>query len=140
MTAVRIKPRMRFAVVGSLSYFSRIAPPLTPHDLQRHVCIRNLYPSGVPYAWSFRRGEEAVEFMPSGPIALDDHELMVQAAMAGLGLAYVWEERAVRELKDRKLVRCLDSWCEPEDWLYLYYPTRKYISAGLRAVIEAMRA
>ncbi|MFC7376973.1 LysR substrate-binding domain-containing protein [Brevundimonas sp. GCM10030266] len=58
----------------------------------------------------------------------------------GVGLGYVWEGRAAREIADGRLIRCLNDWCQPEDWLYLYYPTRKYISAGLRAVIEAMRA
>ena len=52
----------------------------------------------------------------------------------------VWENRAEREIADGRLVRCLEPWCAPEDWLYLYYPTRKYLSAGLRAVIQALRA
>jgi DNA-binding transcriptional LysR family regulator len=140
MTAVKIKPRLRFAVVGSPAYFQKRPIPLVPADLRQHVCIQNLYPSGRRYAWEFRQGGKIVEYQPSGPVATDDHELMVQAALAGLGLAYVWEKRAEREIGDGLLVRCLEPWCEPEDWLYLYYPTRKYLSAGLRAVIQAMRA
>lgn len=140
MTAVRIKPRLRFSVVGSPAYFEQHPIPRTPSELHGHVCIRNLYPSGVPYAWEFKHGGRTIEFNPSGPIATDDHELMVQAALAGTGLACVWENRAEREIADGRLVRCLEPWCAPEDWLYLYYPTRKYLSAGLRAVIQALRA
>ncbi|MGL4965558.1 MAG: LysR family transcriptional regulator [Inquilinus sp.] len=140
MTAVRIKPRLRFSVVGSPAYFEQHPIPRTPSELQGHVCIRNLYPSGVPYAWEFKHGGRTIEFNPSGPIATDDHELMVQAALAGTGLACVWENRAEREIADGRLVRCLEPWCAPEDWLHLYYPTRKYLSAGLRAVIQALRA
>jgi DNA-binding transcriptional LysR family regulator len=99
-----------------------------------------MYPSGARYAWEFKRDDQTIEFQPTGPIALDDHELMVQAALGGVGLAYVWENRAEREIADGRLIRCLGPWCAPENWLYLYYPTRKYISTGLRAVIEAMRA
>ena len=139
MTAVRIKPRLRFAVVGSPAYFKQHGKPRTPADLQKHACIQNMYPSGAPYPWTFTREGKAIDFQPTGPLSLDDHELMVQAAIAGAGLAYVWEKRAEGALKDGHLLRCLDSWIEPEDWLHLYYPTRKYISAGLRAVIEAMR-
>jgi DNA-binding transcriptional LysR family regulator len=73
-------------------------------------------------------------------VSSDDHDLLLRAALDGVGLAYVWEDRAEAHVRDGRLIRCLDSWCAPEDWLYLYYPTRKYISAGLRAVIEAMRA
>lgn len=75
-----------------------------------------------------------IAFTPIDPVALDDHELMVQIALSGAALAYVWEKRAEREIMDGKLVRCLDQWCAPEDWLYLCYPSRKNMSAGLRAV------
>jgi DNA-binding transcriptional LysR family regulator len=133
MTAVKIKPRLRFAVVGSTSYFERNPLPKTPDDLRQHVCIRNIYPSGKPYPWEFS------EFEPTGSLSLDDHELMVEAALSGVGLAYVWEERARGHIENGTLLECLASWNAPEDWLYLYYPTRRYLSAGLRAVIEALR-
>lgn len=139
MTAVRINPRLRFAVVGLPGYFERHPMPQTPADLKQHICIRNVYPSGTPYAWSFGRDTETVDFEPTGPLTLHDHELMIEAALSGIALAYVWENRAEPYLRDGRLIRCLDAWCPPEDWLYLYYPTRKYMSAGLRAVIEAMR-
>jgi DNA-binding transcriptional LysR family regulator len=139
MTAVRINPRLRFAVVGSPDYFESRPSPRTPADLKDHVCIRNVYPSGTSYAWSFGIDAETVEFEPTGPLTLHDHELMIEAALSGIALAYVWENRAEPYLHDGRLIRCLDAWCPPEDWLYLYYLTRKYMSAGLRAVIEAMR-
>ncbi|NSZ87588.1 LysR family transcriptional regulator, partial [Agrobacterium tumefaciens] len=76
---------------------------------------------------------------PTGSLSLDDHELMVEAALSGVGLAYVWEERARPYVQNGSMIECLASWSAPEDWLYLYYPTRKYLSAGLRAVIDALR-
>jgi DNA-binding transcriptional LysR family regulator len=140
MTAVRIKPRLRFAVVGSPAYLSRHPAPRTPSDLQKHVCIQNLYPSGARYPWSFEKNGRQIDFQPVGPFASDDHDLIVRAALADVGLGYVWEDRARREIAEGRLVRCLESWCPLEDWLYIYYPTRKHQPAGLRAVIEALRA
>jgi DNA-binding transcriptional LysR family regulator len=140
MTAVKINPRLRFAVVGSTAYFEERPAPKTPADLKRHVCIRNTYPSGVAYAWSFRRGDKEVDYQPAGPLSLDDQELMVEAALSGAALAYVWEDRVRAHLESGRLIQCLAAWCPLEDWLYLYYPTRKYLSAGLRAVIQALRA
>jgi DNA-binding transcriptional LysR family regulator len=140
MTAVKIKPRLRFTVVGSPAYFAKRPVPVTPADLKGHACIRNIYPSGAAYAWEFSRAGKLIEFEPTGPLSLDDHELMVEAALSGIALAYVWEDRARPYIAGGRLVECLASWCAPEDWLYLYYPTRKHISAGLRAVVEAMRA
>jgi DNA-binding transcriptional LysR family regulator len=140
MTAVKIKPRLRLAVVGAPAYFERHPMPRTPADLKDHICVRNIYPSGAAYAWEFSRAGKIIEFEPTGPLSLDDHDLMIEAAKSGMALAYVWEHRARPHLTDGQLVECLASWCVPEDWLYLYYPTRKYLAAGLRAVIEALRA
>lgn len=139
MTAVRIKPRLRFAVVGSSDYFASRPVPKAPADLKEHVCIRNIYPSGTAYPWEFARYGKTIEFEPIGPISLDGHELMVEAALSGVALAYVREDRARPYVESGRLVECLASWCAPEDWLYLYYPARKHLSAGLRAVIEALR-
>ncbi|WP_428032541.1 LysR family transcriptional regulator [Ancylobacter sp.] len=139
MTAVRIKPQMRFAVVGSPAYFEKRPPPKTPDDLRAHACIRNLYPSGVPYAWSFSRGGREIDVEPTGPLSLDDHELMIEAALSGAALAYVWELRARPHVESGRLIECLQPWCPPEQGLHLYYPTRKHMSAGLRVVIEALR-
>jgi DNA-binding transcriptional LysR family regulator len=139
MTAVKIKPRLRLIVVGSPAYFERHPVPRTPTDLKKHVCIRNIYPSGRTYPWEFSRAGKIIQFEPTGPLSLDDHELMVEAAMSDEALAYVWEDRARPHLASGELVECLASWCAPGDWLYLYYPTRKHISAGLRAVVEALR-
>lgn len=140
MTAVRIGPRLRFAVVGAPAYFERYPAPRSPADLERHVCIQNLYPSGVRYPWSFEKAGREIGFQPTGPLSSDDHELIVRAAIDGVGLGYVWEARAERPIADGRLVRVLSSWCPLEEWLYLYYPTRKYLSASLRVIIEALRA
>jgi DNA-binding transcriptional LysR family regulator len=139
MTAVKINPRLRFAVVGSPAYFEKRTVPKTPADLKDHACVRNLYPSGTPYAWEFTRFDKTIAFEPTGPISLDDHELMIEAALSGAALAYVWEERARPYVASGRLIECLGQWCAPEDWLYLYYPARKHLSAGLRVVIEALR-
>ena len=140
MTAVRIKPRMRFSVVGSPAYFKTHPRPRTPVDLKKHVCLQNLYPNGARYEWEFKKDGKTIEFQPMGPIASDDHDLLLAAALDGAGLAYVWEAHAARDIHDGNLVRVLESWCAWEDWLYIYYPTRKYLSAGVRAVIQALRA
>lgn len=139
MTAIKIGPRMRFAVVGAPAYFKRRPIPKTPADLKDHVCIQNMHPSGVRYPWTFtgKDGRE-IDVEPHGPITLHDHELMIETALSGVALAYVWEDRARPYIATKQLVSCLESWIAPEDWPYLYYPTRKFISAGLRAVIEAL--
>ncbi|MGQ1605503.1 LysR family transcriptional regulator [Acinetobacter baumannii] len=140
MTAVKIKPRLRFLVVGLPAYFSKNPIPQKPADLIYHTCINNIFATGKSYPWVFNDNGNNIEFEPTGQISLHDHELMIETALAGVALAYVWEERAKPYMESGELISCLNEWIPFEDWLYIYYPTRKHISAGLRAVINALRA
>jgi DNA-binding transcriptional LysR family regulator len=138
MIAVRIKPRLRMAVVGSPRYFQSRKPPRAPNELHDHQCIRYRFPSGAIYHWEFERGDEKLEVEVSGPLTLDSQELMVEAALQGCGLAYVWDARVQAYLASGTLVRCLDDWCSYED-LYLYYPSHRHVPAGLRVLVERLR-
>lgn len=140
MIAVRIRPRLRLIVVASPAYLSARPPIRTPADLDGHEGIRSLYPNGNPYPWTFQQGDVAVEWWPQGRLALDDHALIVEAACSGAGLGYAWEPHAAAALAASRLMQVLDDWCPPEDWLHLYFPSRRHMSAGLRVVVEALRA
>jgi DNA-binding transcriptional LysR family regulator len=139
MIAVRIKPRLRLVVVGSPAYFEGRPKPVTPHDLKDHIGIQNMYPSGVRFPWEFEKDGQTIAYHPEGPLSLDDYELMLQAALSGVALAYVWENRAEDAIRNGALIQVLDDWCQPEDYLYLYYSSRRHMSAGFKAVIEAVR-
>jgi len=139
MIAVRIKPRLRFAVVGAPDYLKGRELPVTPGDLRAHACVRYRYPSGAIYNWHFERDGQEVDVEVDGPVTLDDQELMVEAALQGCGLAYVWDDRVLTYLASGALIRCLDDWCAFDDGLHLYYPSRRYVSAGLRALINMLR-
>lgn len=139
MIAVRIKPRLRFAVVGTPKYFQARKAPQRPQDLHGHACIRYRYPSGAIYNWQFEKDGEEMDVEVVGPITLDSQELMVEAALQGCGLAYVWDSHVQQHLASGALIRCLDDWCAYDDTLFLYYPSRRYVSAGLRAVIDRLR-
>jgi DNA-binding transcriptional LysR family regulator len=140
VVAVRIKSKLRFAVVGSPEYLKGRQLPLTPADLQHHACIRYRFPSGAIFNWEFEKGGESLTVEVNGPMITNGQELMVEAALQGCGLAYVWDERVRDELESGRLIRCLDDWCQTDDSLFIYYPSRRYVSAGLRALIEKLRA
>jgi DNA-binding transcriptional LysR family regulator len=140
MIAVRIKSTFRWAVVGSPSYFERKKAPITPHDLHEHECIRYAFPSGTIFNWEFSKGGQTLQVEVNGPLTLDSQELMVDAASRGVGLALIWEERAAPYLRDGRLERCLEDWCDFDEPPFLYFPSRKHQSAGLRALIDAMKA
>jgi DNA-binding transcriptional LysR family regulator len=139
MIAVSLGPDQRFAVVGSPSYFEELRKPRTPQDLRVHRCIRSRQPSGSIYRWEFERHGEALAVDVDGPLTLDDPWLMLEAARAGFGLAYLTEWNAAADLAQGRLVRVLEDWTPPFPGLCLYYPSRRYLPGGLRALVELIR-
>ena len=139
MIAVPLGPDQRFAVVGSPAYFEHRPKPRTPVDLSRHRCIRSRLPSGGIYRWEFERHGEALAIDGEGPLILDEPNLMLAAALAGIGLAYLSEWNVAADLAAGSLVRVLDEWTPPFPGLSLYYPGRRHVPAGLRALIDLIR-
>ncbi|WP_207002213.1 LysR family transcriptional regulator [Trinickia mobilis] len=139
MIAVPFGHKLRFAVVGSPGYFARHKPPRTPADLNAHLCIRTRMPSGAIYQWEFERHGEAVRIDGKGSLTLDEPGLMLDAARAGLGLTYLTEWNVAADLQAGTLMRVLEDWTPPLDGLCLYYPGRRHVPAGLRALIDMIR-
>ncbi|HEV3430822.1 MAG TPA: LysR family transcriptional regulator [Paraburkholderia sp.] len=139
MIAVPFGERQRFALVGSPEYFARYKPPRTPADLARHRCIRSRMPSGMIYQWEFEKRGQVVRVDGEGAITLDEPNLMLDAARAGLGLTYLTEWNVSADLEAGTLVRVLEDWTPALDGLCLYYPGRRHVPAGLRALIETIR-
>jgi DNA-binding transcriptional LysR family regulator len=139
MIAVRFGGDVRFLAVASQAYLSSRKIPRVPEDLKDHACIRNRLPSGKLYRWEFeKRGREIAVDVP-GALTLDSIELMTEAATAGLGIAFVPERSARPYLDDGRLVAVLDDWCPSIPGLFLYYPGRRHVPAGLRAFIDVLR-
>ncbi|ALG75244.1 LysR family transcriptional regulator [Azospirillum thiophilum] len=139
MIAVPLGPELRFAVVGSPGYFADSFIPTTPADLARHRCIRSRMPGGSLYRWEFERHGEAVAIDGAGPLILDDSLLMLDAARAGIGLAYVTEWQVAEDLAAGRLVRVLEEWTPPFPGLCLYYSGRRHLPTGLRALVDLVR-
>jgi len=70
---------------------------------------------------------------------VNDTGLALQAAMDGLGIAYITDDQALPLIEQGRLVRVLEDWCPPFPGYHLYYPSRKQHSSGFAAVIEALR-
>jgi DNA-binding transcriptional LysR family regulator len=139
MISVPFKRVQRFAVVGSPSYFASRAKPATPADLISHTCIRSRTPSGSLQSWEFSRRGKTLHVDVKGIITLDEPTLMLQAARDGLGLAYLTEFNVASDLKAGTLERVLTDWTPNYGDLCLYYPGRRHIPAGLRALIDMIR-
>ena len=139
MVAVPFGGEVRFLPVASPAYLDRSGTPRVPDDLHGHRCIRHRLPSGKAYRWEFEgNGQELVLDVP-GALTLDDNRLMVRAAAAGLGIAFVHEVAARDELLAGALVALLEDWCPPVPGLCLYYPGHRHVPAALRAFIDVLK-
>ncbi len=139
MVAVPSGGPVRFLAVASPSYLAGIARPETPDDLHRHRCIRQRLPSGRPYHWEFARGRREVTVDVPGALTLDSNRLMVDAAAAGLGVAFVPEPEAATALAAGSPVALLEPWSPPLPGLCLYYPGHRRVPPPLRALVDAVR-
>jgi DNA-binding transcriptional LysR family regulator len=138
--AVPVSGPLRMAAVGSPKYFARNPAPKHPRDLRDHRCINLRFTSaGTIYKWEFDKGRESLEVAVEGPLVFDDADLAIDAALAGMGIAFVLENHATPLLESGALVRVLADWCEPFPGFFLYYPGRRQVSPALGAFIEAVR-
>jgi DNA-binding transcriptional LysR family regulator len=139
MVAVRLGPDIRFLAVASPAYLAVHPAPKVPDGLSKHQCIRQRLPSGKRYRWEFLKRRQEVAIDVPGVLTLDNNQLMVEAALDGLGIAYVPEPYARDALDDGRLVTVLEDWCPVIPGLFLYFPGTRHMPTSLRAFIDMVR-
>ena len=140
MVAVRIRPDMRMAAVGSPSYFAGRKAPRTPHDLAKHNCINLRFPTlGGLYAWEFEKAGRALNVRVDGQLIVNEVELARQAALDGSGIAYLPEHYVLGDMDSGRLKRVLGDWSPPFRGYHLYYPSRRQQSPAFALLVEALR-
>lgn len=140
MIAVRIGPDIRFAVVGAPSYLAQRSPPRAPHDLIGHACVNLRLPThGGLYAWEFEQDGRELKVRVEGQLVFNGIFQVLQAALAGFGLAYVPEDLAQPHLAAGRLERVLEDWSPPWSGYHLYYPSRRQPSPAFALLVDALR-
>ena len=138
MIAVRISKDVRFAVVGSPEYFKSHEVPRNPRNLDSHPCI-GIRLMGGPYRWEFEKGRKTVTVNVQGPAVFDETNLVIQAALSGVGLGLAFEGEVEELISKRRLIRVLEDWCPTFPGFFLYYPSRRNQPAALTALINTLR-
>src|ERR1700722_12309156 len=140
MVAVRVGPDMRSAVVGAPSYFANRPRPKTPQALTAHTCINLRLPThGGLYAWEFEKDGREPRARAEGQPVFNGTAPMLDAALAGFGLAYLPEDSVRAHLADGRLIRVLDDWCPPYAGYHLYYPSRRQPTPAFALLVNALR-
>jgi DNA-binding transcriptional LysR family regulator len=140
MIAVRIAPDMRMAVIGAPSYFRNHPEPKKPQDLIDHNCIKLRLPThGGLYPWEFEKSGRELKVRVEGQLTFNTTAQMLNAALAGHGLAYMPDGWVQPYVAKRRLKRVLEDWCAPYSGYHLYYPSRRQSSAAFNLLVEALR-
>jgi len=142
MIAVRVTDDMHYRVVASPDYLARHGRPRTPADLQGHNCIRYRLPAGGFIPWLFVVDDKTIEFAVKGSVVvINDPDLVISAALAGIGIAYLYEEYVAPLIAEGRLVSLIDKSTLPvTDGFFLFYPSRRQNPAALGVLIEFLRS
>ena len=144
MIAVPIGPRVqRMAAAASPDYLSRRGRPEHPRDLLSHACMRARFASGAVIRWTFERDGDVVTIDPAGPLLVQvggATDLAIDAAVAGTGIVYLFEDWLRPYMERGQLAPVLEPWWPQFPGPYLYYPGRRLVPAPLRAFVDFIRA
>ncbi|MBB1249238.1 LysR family transcriptional regulator [Rhizobium sp. G21] len=140
MIALPLGPPLRYVIVASPDYIERHGEPQAPQDLVGHDCIRRRFPGGTLVTWRFIEGGEDIEIAPEGRLTVSSAQNELQAALAGRGIAHVFDDYARTHIQAGRLVELLSDWSPALPHWFLYYPNRRLPSAAMRAFLDFMRS
>lgn len=143
MIAVPIGPRVqRYALAASRAYLEERGIPDTPHDLLSHNCIRGRFLGRAIPAWEFERNGAALTIQPAGNLVVQSGggtDLGIEAAVAGLGIIYLFEDWLRPHFLSKDLVPVMEDWWLSFSGPYLYYPGRRLVPSPLRTFIDFVK-
>ena len=93
-------------------------------------------------AWEFERAGEVVRLDPTGPLVITAGatDMSLSAAIAGLGVVYIFEDWLQPAMDSGALEPVLKAWWPSFPGPFLYYPSRRYMPAPLRAFVDFIKA
>ena len=140
MIAIRLTPDVKLLAVASPDYLAKRGEPSTPADLRRHACINWRFPgSGRIYRWEFAKKGKKLEVAVEGPLLSNHQDVVVEAALQGLGILYAYDNDRVDEAIARgQLKRVLTDWSPTSSGLFLYYSNRRHPQPALRAFVDCL--
>ncbi|WP_313572851.1 LysR family transcriptional regulator [Pseudescherichia sp.] len=140
MVAIPLSGPLRFVTVASPDYLAWRPKIQHPQDMMQHTCLRQRLPGGKRYHWEYQQHEQQLALDVPGSLTLDSSALMVEAAVAGLGIAYVPELYAQPWLANQQLVTLLDDWTIASQGIALYFPQNRHMPVALRLFVDAVKA
>lgn len=136
----RLIAHNRRVLCASPAYLRRVATPVKPRDLAQHACLFIRESDETFGAWHFSAGSRTETVKVRGPLASNDGESVFGWALDGHGLMVrsLWETAAY--LRSGRLVEVMPDWRLPPADVHVLFPTRSYLAAKTRALIDMLVA
>jgi DNA-binding transcriptional LysR family regulator len=96
-------------------------------------------PNGTIFGWEFHKGSRSIQAKVEGTLTVDDIDLSIRAVLDGIGLAYLLFDYVALDIAKGRLVPLLEDWSPKLSGFYLYYSSRRQVTAPLRALIEFLK-
>lgn len=127
----------RLLLCASPDYVARYGNPRAPGDLQRHECLCYSYQgAGRRNTWVLWREGQPVQVTVSGRYEVNNGDLLREAAIGGLGIAYQPAFLIGAAVEQGELVRLLPDYDGSKLGIYAVYPHRTHLSGRLRAFLD----
>jgi len=143
MIAVPIGPRIqRLAAAAAPDYLALHGRPEHPRDLLEHRCLRGQFSGGAMATWEFERDGEVVRVDPVGVLVVRPgaaSDVLISAAIAGLGIIRLFEDRLRPAMDAGTLLPVLEPWWQTFSGPFLYFPSRRLLPAPLRAFVDFIK-
>ncbi len=139
MIQVRLSPSGRQVAITSPDYIRRHGAPQTLADLASHKCVQYRLQSGAPYRWEFLDAGRRVELQVPGSMVTGSMDVVLSAALDGVGIGYTNEAHARPHLEAGRLKVVLEPYALPFEGWRLYYPSRRNMTGPLRAFVDFVR-
>ncbi|KQO05978.1 LysR family transcriptional regulator [Sphingomonas sp. Leaf242] len=139
MIAQRLSADLRWVVAAAPAYLARFGTPATPADLVRHRCIGVRLGDDRIYRWEFEGPDGEFAVPVASRITADDGRAMLAMALGGTGLVYGIAPIFAPHVASGALSLVLESWSTTGPGYELYYPSRRHVPTGLRALIDLIK-
>jgi DNA-binding transcriptional LysR family regulator len=139
MVAMALTPSLSWVVAGAPDYLVRHGRPAAPEDLLDHECIGVLLGNNSAFRWELGNGARMVSLAVPGRYVINDTQTTIDAAIDGLGLAYVLERRIAGEVEAGRLEIVLPEWRSEGAGYQIYYPSRRRNHPGLAPLVRIIR-
>ena len=125
----------RIVACASPGYLKKHGTPKSPEELTDHNCLSYAYWS-LGNEWHFRRKEEERKVRVSGSLRGNNGNILVNAAIEGLGVILHPTFSVYEALRDEQLVRILADWETDDLTVFAVYPHRKFLPPKVRSFID----